>query len=170
MSFRKAKPMLTIITEEDGHFLDDDTFIRNPSPKGRAVWSGRKTFFFTTLLSGIAALILSLESFLPSSESTIITRSATATTTASTLHLRTTPTPTESQQHCTVWIAPSSLKGVNGYGTFTTRDLAAGERVLPSHDGLGIPIESYRHRDGLYAKERLDWIRVWDNYWWGRYV
>jgi hypothetical protein len=79
---------------------------------------------------------------------------------------------TESQQECSVWIAPSSLKGVNGYGTFTTRDLQAGEQILLTHDGLGIPIESYTNNNENipFAKERSDWIRVWKNYWWARYV
>jgi hypothetical protein len=49
-----------------------------------------------------------------------------------------------SSSQCTVWMAPSSLKGLHGFGVFTTRPIALGEKVLNGPDGVSIPVEAYR--------------------------
>ena len=66
---------------------------------------------------------------------------------------------------CTVWMAASSVKGLQGYGVFTTRDLAPEEEILGVPDGISIPIIGYRQRRGSAAAAKDAWINVWDNYW-----
>lgn len=68
----------------------------------------------------------------------------------------------------TVWIAPSSIKGHSGYGIYTTRHLDVSELILGGPDGVAIPIATNRHRDKVFAQERADWHRVWNEYWWAR--
>lgn len=75
-----------------------------------------------------------------------------------------------SSKECTIWMAPSSLKGVPGYGIFTTRDIPALDPVLGGPDGLSVPIEAYNERSGGNGAAKDAWINVWDNYWWGRGV
>jgi hypothetical protein len=61
-----------------------------------------------------------------------------------------------------VWIAASSVRGLQGYGVFTTRDLAKDESILGVPDGVSIPITGYRQRhipEGSNLKEA--WIKVW---------
>jgi hypothetical protein len=72
-------------------------------------------------------------------------------------------------KECTVWIAPSSRRGVNGYGVFTTRDLKEGESILGSPDGVAIPVEGYHpsHDQPNYESFRK-FRELFDNYWWGR--
>jgi hypothetical protein len=67
-------------------------------------------------------------------------------------------------EKCTVWMAASSIKGLQGYGVFVTRDLVKGEPILGVPDGISVPIIGY-HQRRSEAKEA--WISVWDNYWWG---
>ena len=77
----------------------------------------------------------------------------------------------ESHQKCTVWLAPSSLKGHSGYGIFTTRPLAKDEPILGGPDGVSIPIiDAYRSRKFPHNQARKNWVRVWENYWWARGV
>ena len=64
----------------------------------------------------------------------------------------------------TVWIAPSSLKGVNGYGVFTTRDLQPDESILGIPDGVAIPVETNWDESSPKLPERLAWWQVWGNY------
>jgi len=61
------------------------------------------------------------------------------------------------EKECTVWIAPSSLRGVNGYGIFTTRDIRKGESILGAPDGVGIPVGSYHYNEEPKARERRLW-------------
>lgn len=68
------------------------------------------------------------------------------------------------EKECTIWIAPSSLKGVDGYGIFTTRDLQAGESILGGPDGLAITLENLSHQ----APAHNQWRRVWSEYYWAR--
>ena len=75
----------------------------------------------------------------------------------------------------TVWIAQSSIKGLQGYGVFTTRDLERDEHILGVPDGVSIPITGYwqRHEEkgsAAAAKAKDAWMAVWDNYWyvWNR--
>lgn len=70
---------------------------------------------------------------------------------------------------CSIFMAPSSLKGSPGYGIYTTRNLWKGERVLGRPDGLSIPVEVFN--DPLsFPKSQLrkEWIELWNQYWWGR--
>lgn len=72
-------------------------------------------------------------------------------------------------------MAPSSLKGLQGYGTFTTRDLKEGEKLLQAPDGPSVIVTDYGYwetRSGLDESEeryefRKHWVQLWDNYWWG---
>eukprot|EP00977_Amphora_coffeiformis_P011531 scaffold2768_cov161-Amphora_coffeaeformis.AAC.7 len=69
-------------------------------------------------------------------------------------------------EKCSVWIAQSSVKGLQGYGVFTTRDLARDEHILGVPDGVSIPIIGYWQRHGGSATAAKDaWMKVWDNYW-----
>jgi hypothetical protein len=68
----------------------------------------------------------------------------------------------------TIWIAPSSLKGVNGYGVYTTRDLAAGDSLLGAPDGVSIPVEEIYHNKGPNKVQLRPFKKLFDNYWWGR--
>jgi hypothetical protein len=70
----------------------------------------------------------------------------------------------------TIWIAPSSLKGVNGYGIFTTRDLAAGESLLGAPDGVAVPVERYQHPSKPAVRERSQFLNLFGEYMWGRGV
>jgi hypothetical protein len=75
---------------------------------------------------------------------------------------------------CRIYLAPSSVKGLEGYGIFTTEDMKAGEIILSKPDGPSIPVVDYLFEPsftGDFGKlSRAAWIRVWDNYWWGRGV
>lgn len=70
----------------------------------------------------------------------------------------------------TIWIAPSSLRGVNGYGIFTTRDLGPGESLLGVPDGVSIPVEAYRSKGRPNEASFRAFKQLFDNYWWGRGV
>lgn len=62
---------------------------------------------------------------------------------------------------CNIWMAPSSLKGLDGYGIFTTRDIKKGTSIFPESDGPSIPVvDSNPGR----------WYKTWNEYWWGRGV
>lgn len=67
-------------------------------------------------------------------------------------------------------MAPTSLKGVNGYGLYTTRDLAAGESILGAPDGLAIPVHLYAHPSLPPVPERRQFLDLWSEYMWGRGV
>jgi hypothetical protein len=67
------------------------------------------------------------------------------------------------KDQCTVWMAPSSLKGVNGYGIYTTRNLADGESILGHPDGVSVPVWNYRYTKEPEAVERYAWRKVWKN-------
>jgi hypothetical protein len=68
----------------------------------------------------------------------------------------------------TIWIAPSSLRGVNGYGVYTTRYLKAGESVLGRPDGVAIPFEPYLHRMLPPRADRKKFLNLFGEYMWGR--
>jgi SET domain len=68
----------------------------------------------------------------------------------------------------TIWIAPSSVRGVNGYGIFTTRNLKAGESILGGPDGVAIPFEPYLHRDVPDRNDRHHFLGLFGEYMWGR--
>lgn len=68
----------------------------------------------------------------------------------------------------TVWLAPSSIRGVDGYGVFTTRDMKSGDEIVGAD--LGIPITHYGYDGEPKVGPRRLWKHVWDNYWWGRGV
>ncbi|GKY93853.1 hypothetical protein MPSEU_000352200 [Mayamaea pseudoterrestris] len=169
MSIRKVKTQqqLSKLFADDAYVHDNDDV--NEGTKLRTVWGQtfKRIVFFTVACVSFAVIMVALKLIQPRHTDFMTASSKTSFTTTK---LR--KALTETQTQCTVWIAPSSLKGVNGYGTFTTRDLHEGERILPSHDGLGVPIESYLYDDDNvpFAKARSNWIRVWKNYWWARGV
>lgn len=62
-------------------------------------------------------------------------------------------------------MAPSSLKGFAGYGTFTTRDLAQEESILGTADGVAIPVETkWDKHSSPKLDERKAWWSIWGNY------
>lgn len=64
-------------------------------------------------------------------------------------------------------MAQSSVKGLKGYGVFTTRDLVKGEHIMGVPDGVSIPIIGYWQRGkGRLERAKDAWMSVWDNYWW----
>ena len=72
------------------------------------------------------------------------------------------------EKQCSVYLAPSSLKGHVGFGIFTTRDIGKDESILSGPDGPSVPVVDYR--GGPLRKLRKQWVRTWDNYWWARGV
>lgn len=61
----------------------------------------------------------------------------------------------------TIWMAPSSLKGLDGYGIFTTRDIQEGSSIFTEPDGPSIPIIDYN---------KGPWLNLWYEYVWARGV
>lgn len=66
---------------------------------------------------------------------------------------------------CTIFMAPSSMKGVNSFGLYTTRDISKGESILSGPDSPSIPVLDF---DNHRTKEVDQWIKLFDEYWWGR--
>ena len=59
---------------------------------------------------------------------------------------------------CTIWMAPSSVKGLDGYGIFTTRSIQTGSQMLSGGpDGPSIPVVDYI---------RGPWTKTMNEYWW----
>lgn len=65
-------------------------------------------------------------------------------------------------------MAPTSIKGANTMGIYTTRDIKANEYILTAPDGPSITLltDSFRARSSKFPDS--DWIRLWGNYAWGR--
>ena len=73
----------------------------------------------------------------------------------------------EEEDPCTIWLAPSSLKGNPGYGIFTTRHISKDDAVLQSGpDGLSIPLEDLRYdpKDYNESKAKKKWRHIWGTY------
>lgn len=63
---------------------------------------------------------------------------------------------------CTIWMAPSSLKGLDdAYGIFTTRDIQKGSSIFNEPNGPSIPIIDYN---------KGEWLTLWYEYVWARGV
>jgi hypothetical protein len=73
----------------------------------------------------------------------------------------------------TIYMAPSSIKGIDGMGLFTIEDMKKGQYFLSSYDGPSIPILNFKFigqgEDSL-SEDRERWIKLFDGYWWGRGV
>lgn len=76
-------------------------------------------------------------------------------------YVRKRSTDNDSSNGCTIYMAPSSLKGNGGNGIFTTRDIARGSTMLSGPDGPSIPVVDYRSGR---------WTKTWNEYWWQRGV
>lgn len=64
-------------------------------------------------------------------------------------------------------MAPSAVKGLKGYGVFTTRDIDEGSSILSAPDSPSIPVLDYgKNRND--AKDQ--WIKTFGEYWWARGV
>ena len=71
----------------------------------------------------------------------------------------------EMLKQCSIWMAPSGVKGLKGYGIYTTRDIGKGESILSAPDSPSIPILDYREVDS----EAVDqWVKVFWEYVWTR--
>lgn len=68
----------------------------------------------------------------------------------------------EEPYRCNVYMAPSSIPGA-GFGIFTVRDIAKGEKILPYADAPSIPLCD-DHANGM---EETDWNHV-DYLWSGK--
>jgi len=64
-------------------------------------------------------------------------------------------------------MAPSSVKGLKGYGIFTTRDIDTGSNILSAPDSPSIPVLDYRDHESAGTDQ---WIGVFSEYWWTRGV
>jgi len=73
-------------------------------------------------------------------------------------------------KRCSVYMAPSSIKGIDGYGIFTTKPLPKGSYILKGPDGPGIPVIDYyeEHNHDWYYRQQF--IRTFYKYWWARGV
>jgi hypothetical protein len=72
-----------------------------------------------------------------------------------------------------IYMAPSSVKGLNGMGIFTTEAMTARDELLSEYDGPSIPVLDPRRSDRdseELAEQRKRWIELFDGYWWGRGV
>jgi hypothetical protein len=67
-------------------------------------------------------------------------------------------------------MAPSSLVGHAGFGIYTTRAFAAQESLLARPNGPSIPVVDPQHGPAEPHGSRSQWIRTFDDYWWGRGV
>ena len=85
-----------------------------------------------------------------------------------------TPKNPEREQHdsCRIYMAPSSVKGVRGYGVYTTEKISKGHLFLTEPDGPDILVTDFDYipRADPLLLERRSWISVFDSYWWGRGV
>jgi hypothetical protein len=72
-----------------------------------------------------------------------------------------------------IYMAPSSVHGLDGMGIYTTEALSDGDELLSAYDGPSIPVLDYYKRwykgDGL-EENRKRWNQLFDDYWWGRGV
>ena len=75
---------------------------------------------------------------------------------------------------CRIYMAPSSLKGVNGLGIYTTRPIEKDEPFLNAPDGPSVAVLDYHmhsdKNDDPLQEKRNAWINLFDDYWWGRGV
>lgn len=74
---------------------------------------------------------------------------------------------------CTVYMAPSSVRGIKSMGIYTTKDLSRGSVIVKAADGLSIPVIDYYNDVGDTEQTKLarkKWISIFDEYWWGRGV
>lgn len=63
----------------------------------------------------------------------------------------------DSDDPCTIWFAPSSVKGLDGFGIFTTRSIHVGDKMLSGGpDGPSIPVIDYI---------RGPWTKTMNEYW-----
>jgi hypothetical protein len=77
------------------------------------------------------------------------------------------------KRQCRIYLAPSSVKGLDGYGIYTTEDINKNELILSNPDGPSIPIIDYIFEQIQTTEAQIGrqvWINLWDNYWWGRGV
>ena len=77
-------------------------------------------------------------------------------------------------------MAPTSLKGVQGFGLYTTRDIPRTHSILQSHlpDAPSIPVLDYWPEEdeqdeeydesAAFLQARLQFTGLFDNYWWAR--
>lgn len=63
------------------------------------------------------------------------------------------------EKQCTIYMAPSSLKGLDGYGVFTTRDIRKGSSIFQERHAPSIPVVD---------ENRGPWLKIWNEYLWGR--
>lgn len=77
------------------------------------------------------------------------------------------------RKRCRIYMAPTSLKNMDGFGIYTTEALAAGDFFLTKADGPSITVPDYGyypHDEDPLEAERAAFIRMFDSYWWGRGV
>lgn len=78
----------------------------------------------------------------------------------------------EPPRSCRIYMAPSSVKGLDGFGVYITEPVSKGDFFFNGPDGPDILVTDYDYfpfNDTL-ARERAAWIRLFDGYWWGRGV
>jgi len=78
----------------------------------------------------------------------------------------------EEAPKCSIYMAPSSIKGVTSMGIYTTRDILANDEKLlrGGPDGPSITILADRSRSDKSARfphNQISWLQLWANYAWG---
>eukprot|EP00547_Thalassionema_nitzschioides_P012338 CAMPEP_0194259980 /NCGR_PEP_ID=MMETSP0158-20130606/44910_1 /TAXON_ID=33649 /ORGANISM="Thalassionema nitzschioides, Strain L26-B" /LENGTH=653 /DNA_ID=CAMNT_0039000001 /DNA_START=1 /DNA_END=1959 /DNA_ORIENTATION=- len=77
--------------------------------------------------------------------------------------------PDKGGQECSIYMAPSSIKGVTSMGIFTTRDIPKKATALQGGtDGPSITILTDKFRASGLRFPKSSWIKVWGHYAWGR--
>lgn len=73
---------------------------------------------------------------------------------------------------CTVYMAPSSVHGVDGMGIYTTKNLSKNDVIINKVDGLSIPVlrgeTDYVNDSNKTIQARKQWHRLFNEYWWVR--
>lgn len=77
-----------------------------------------------------------------------------------------------SENTCTVYMAPSSVHGIESMGIYTTKNLSKRSSIINAVDGLSIPVygawASNGHESKKMQEARNSWNKLFDEYWWGR--
>jgi len=72
---------------------------------------------------------------------------------------------------CRIYIAPSSVKGIHGFGMYTVEDIPENESFLQAPDGPSVVVTDYDQKKAEVDPEAHKlWLKVFNNYWWGRGV
>lgn len=69
---------------------------------------------------------------------------------------------------CRLYLAPSSVNGIDGFGIFTVEDIPAMQTFFNAPDGPSIVVTDYDQGLLYLSEQRSVFMQTFDNYWWGR--